>query len=64
MTLTSVDINIINDNIFEGNESFTVTIMGNVLPNGVSRGTIHSATITIVDFGKLFMYNTMISLSF
>ena len=55
MTLASVDINIINDNIFEDIEFFTVAIMGNFLSNGVSRGTIHNATITIVDFGELFV---------
>ena len=55
MTLTSVDINIINDNIFEDNEFFTVTIIRSILPNGVSRGTIYSTKVTIMDFGKLFM---------
>ena len=55
MTVASVDIDIINDDIFEDTEFFNVTIMGNILPNGVSRGTIRSATITIKDMGKLFM---------
>ena len=56
VTFASVNISIIDDNIFEDIENFNVTIMGNILPNGVSRGTIHSATITIKDIGKLFMY--------
>ena len=61
MTVASVDIDIINDDIFEDIENFNVTIMGNILPNGVSRGTIHSATITILDIGKLFSYVIVIT---
>ena len=55
VTRASVDIDIINDNIFEDTELFNVTIMGNILPYGVLRGANRSATITIIDFGKLFM---------
>ena len=61
MTVASVDISIIDDNIFEDIENFNVTIMGNIMPNGVSRGTIRSATITILDIGKLFSYVIVIT---
>ena len=55
MTLTSIDIHIVDDDIFEGNENFTVAIVGGMLPSGVSRGKIPVATITIMDIGEFFV---------
>ena len=45
----SFDVPIIDDNIFENDESFTLTIRGGSLPNGVTRGSISRATVNIVD---------------
>ena len=42
-------IPIYNDMIHEGNESFTLTIVRNSLPTGVSRGSPNMTTLTIVD---------------
>ena len=49
MTRVAFDIPITNDTIYEGNESFTLTIRGNSLPSRVSRGNPGKATVTIVD---------------
>ena len=45
----TLDIQIINDTIHEGSESFTLTIMKTSLPSRVSRGSPSMATVTIVD---------------
>ena len=49
MTSVTFDISVVNDNIHEGNESFTLIVMGRSLPNRVSRGSPYVANITIVD---------------
>ena len=49
MTRVSFNISIINDTIHEGNEYFTLTIMGSTLPSRVTRGSPGMATVTIVD---------------
>ena len=56
MTETSFTIAISNDKDYEGSESFDVDIIRSHLPNHVSLGNIHRATLTIVDFGKLLLY--------
>jgi len=43
-----------DDNILEGDENFTVAIVGNALPDVVTRGSPASTTVIIVDDdGKL-----------
>ena len=49
MTSVTFDIPIINDMIHEGDESFTLSIMKNSLPSRVRRGSLRTATVTIVD---------------
>lgn len=46
---TSFDVKIINDDIFDENETFYVTIDPLSLPYGVVLGNIASATVTILD---------------
>ena len=48
-TTVPFNIPITDDNIFEGDETFDVTIIGNTLPDGVTRGTPGSATVNIRD---------------
>ena len=45
----TLDIQIVNDTIHEGSESFILTIMKTSLPSRVSRGSPRMATVTIVD---------------
>ena len=49
--VTSVPFNvgINNDNIYEGNEDFGLTIIRNTLPDGVTRRNPNNARVTIVD---------------
>ena len=49
MTSIPFDIRIIDDNTIESNESFTLRIVRNTLPDGVNRGDPFRATVTIVD---------------
>ena len=56
MTTASFAINIVNDNIYEESETFDVVINSNLLPNRISPGNISRATVTIIDFGKLLLY--------
>ena len=49
MTSVPFDVPINNDNIYEGNEDFDLTIIHNTLPDGVTRGEPNSATVTMVD---------------
>ena len=48
-TSVPFDIGINDDNIFEGNEDFDLTIIRNTLPDGVTRGNPNSARVTIMD---------------
>ena len=48
-TSVPFDVPINDDNIFESNEDFGLTIIPNTLPDGVTRGNPDSATVTIVD---------------
>ena len=56
MTNASFAITIVNDNVYEESETFDVIINSNLLPNHVSPGDISTATVTIIDFGKLLLY--------
>ena len=57
MTSVLFDIPIYNDNVLEFDEDFTLTIMHSTLPDGVTRGSISQAAVTIVDDdGEKFMY--------
>ena len=49
MTSVTLDIPIINDIIHEGDESFTLTIVRDSLPNRISHGSPSKTTVTIVD---------------
>ena len=49
VTSVPFDIGINNDNIYEGNDDFTLSIIHNTLPDGVTRGDPFSTTVTIVD---------------
>ena len=59
MTDTSFTITILNDNEYEGSETFDV-IISNVMPDRVTMGKIRRATVTIIDSGKLLLYKTHI----
>ena len=48
-TTTTFDVPINDDNIFEGNEVFILTIDETSLPTGVTAGSPGEATVTIVD---------------
>ena len=48
-TTATFDVPINDDNIFEGNESFMLTINEPSLPTGVTRGNPGQATVNIVD---------------
>jgi len=49
MTSATFDVPITNDNIYEGNEDFMLTIDETTLPPNVRRGDPGEATVTIVD---------------
>ena len=55
MISTFLNISINNDDIFEGNETFSITIIGSRLPNRVSVSKIRKAVVTIIDIGKLLV---------
>ena len=49
MTSVPFDIPINDDDIFEGNENFMLTISSSTLPSGVIVGYSDSTRVTIVD---------------
>ena len=49
MTRASINVAIIDDNLVEGNESFTLSIASSSLPNNVTVGNLSQTTVTIVD---------------
>ena len=54
MTFASFDVTIINDNMPEDNENFSLTINSSSLPTGVILDAVSQTTVTIVDDdGKL-----------
>ena len=59
MTTASFAINILNDDVYEESEMFDVVINSNLLPSRVSPGSISSATVTIIDYGKLLLYKPL-----
>ena len=48
-TVESFDINILDDNVYEGDETFRITIDASRLPNWVKVGSQASAVMTIMD---------------
>ena len=48
-TTATFDVPISDDNIYEGNENFTLTIHSSTLPTDVTLGNPNEATVTIVD---------------
>ena len=64
VTSVSFDIPINNNNILEVDEDFTLTIVHGTLPNGVTRGSIGQATVTIMDDdSEKFIYTLCLSKS-
>lgn len=49
MTMVQFNISINDDNIFEGNETFDLSINSSTLPNKVIVGNPGQTTVTIVD---------------
>ena len=56
MTSVPFNVSINDDDIFEGNEDFTLTIDPSSLPNDVTVGSPDQATVTIVDNDCKFIY--------
>ena len=57
VTSIPFDVPINDDNILEQNEEFTLTILQDILPDGVTRGSADQTIVTIVDDdGKQFNY--------
>ena len=54
MTSNSFDIPITDDTIFEGNETFTVTIVSSTLSTQVMEGVGCVVTVTIIDDDSKF----------
>ena len=59
MTRVQFDVPINDDDIFEGNEDFTLTINSSSLPDDVTRGNPGSATVTIVDNDRKLCYRKL-----
>ena len=58
VTRVAFNIQIANDAVHEGNESFALTVRSTSLPSGVNRGSPGMATVTIVDTtGELLVDN-------
>ena len=53
-TNATFDVTIINDNLLERNENFTLIINVNSLPRKVTTNTIAQATVTIIDNDSKF----------
>jgi len=49
ITRVSFDVNITDDDVFEGLETFSLTITSSSLPSHVTRGDPYTATVIIVD---------------
>ena len=61
MTDISFTITIMNDDEYEGSETFDV-IISNIMPDRVTMGKIRRANVTIIDFGKLLLYKALIKM--
>ena len=57
MTTSSFSVPITDDSMFEGNETFTVTIVPSTLPNRVVPGADCVVTVTIDDDDSKFSNN-------
>ena len=61
MTSASFAVAIINDNMLEDNENFSLTINSSSLPTGVILDAVSQTTVTIVDDdGKLINNDVII----
>ena len=57
MTSVSFDVPINDDNVLEGAETFNISIVPYLLPNGLIPDTLGTANVTITDSnGKCFMH--------
>ena len=63
VTSVPFDVPINDDNILEGNEDFSVIILPDTLPAGVTSGDPGSATVTIVDDDRKLSMNDFLILS-
>jgi len=61
VTTQLLDIPVCNDEVFESNESFSISVVSNSLPDNVMDGSFSQATIVIVDddskFSISYRYN-------
>ena len=55
-TIVSFDVPINNDNIFENDEDFTLTIDSSSLPTGTTVGHPSTSTVFIVNEDSKFLY--------
>ena len=61
-THASINVSLTDDNIFESNENFMITIDPSSLPSNVTVGDPRQVTVTIVDNdGKYFNVNPVLS---
>ena len=56
VTNVTFDIAINNDDVYEGNENFMLTINLSTLPTGVTVGNPDQATVTIVDDDRKYFH--------
>ena len=61
MTTASFAITIKNDNDYEESETFYIFIARSLLPDNVVANKIRTASVTIIDYGKLLLYKALIS---
>ena len=54
-TNAAINIMINDDNIFENNENFTLTINSSSLPSNVNVGDVSEAAVTIIDDDRKIM---------
>jgi len=59
MTRVPFDVPIIDDNTFEGNETFMLTIDSSSLPSYITAGDPDEATVTIVDDDRKQFHNSL-----
>ena len=62
VTRVPFDVPIIDDNVLEANEDFTITINPSSLPNGVTRGSPGATTVTIADDDGMYVLHYKVSI--
>ena len=56
VTTQLLDIPVCDDEVFESNESFSISVVSNSLPDNVMDGSLNQATIVIVDDDCKFVF--------